>query len=262
MPVSFDQVAVGHKYTRQQLADLWGYDSYQAIARGAVTPRNTPYIILFITQEQQASLTQYRNKLDKGILYIEGETNHGGDKRFINAERMNDHIHLFYREHHHSAFTYYGQIHLINSELRMNAPSLFQFSVLSEQTNDSLETEFITHGIINEDFIPDPEGRRAVHQHVTYERSQRNRAKALEIHGNKCMACEFDFDDTYGHDHSRGYIEIHHVQSITQINGPVCPETDLIPLCSNCHSMAHRKKGTILSLKELRELINRKFKPI
>jgi 5-methylcytosine-specific restriction protein A len=255
MPVGFDQIRIGQLYTRPQLASLWGYVGYEAISRGAVTPKNTPFIILFITREKQEFLTQYEDALENGILDIEGETNHAADDRIINASTVGDEIHLFYRDRHHMPFAYFGQIHLIRHERHTDSPSLFRFRVPSEHPDDSLETELVTHGQPNEEFVPDAEGRRIIRQHVSYERSPRNRQRALEIHGNRCMACGFSFDGVYGPAHARGFIEVHHVRSITAVNGPVNPETDLIPLCSNCHSMAHKVRGKILSLRDLQELL-------
>lgn len=255
MPVSFDNIEVGREYTRPQLAGLWGYTGYEAISRGAVTPRNTNFIILFITRQKQEFLTQYEDSLENGILDIEGETNHVADSRIVDASTTGDEIHLFYRDRHHIPFTYCGQIYLIAHELHTDTPSRFSFRVPSEHPDDSLVTELITHGQPNEEFVPDKEGRRVIRQHVSYERSSRNRKRALEIHGNRCAVCGFSFDDLYGADHARGYIEIHHVKSITEIDGSVDPKTDLIPLCSNCHSMAHRERNTIISLQRLRNLI-------
>jgi hypothetical protein len=256
MPVTFNNLQIGKQYDRPYLAQLWGYDSYQAIARGAVTPHNSPYIILFITRDQQAALTQYQNKLDNNILYIEGETNHGGDDRFINAEKSNNQIHLFYREQHHTSFTYYGQVHLIYSERRDVSPSLFHFLVPSIHSDDSLETELITHGQPNEEFMPDAEGRKVIRQHVAYERSQKNRQRALEIHGNTCLACGLNFDAVYGQKHARGFIEMHHVKSISKIDGAtVNPAVDLAPLCSNCHILAHRNRDRILTIEEIKALL-------
>lgn len=256
MPVSFNQIIVGHDYTRPRLASIWGYHGYEAISRGAVTPRKTPFIILFITREKQSFITQYEDNLENGILEIEGETNHSADNRIINAEITGDEIHLFYRSRHHLPFTYYGRISLIAHAVNTDRPSLFRFRVPSEHPDDSLETELIAHGQPNEEFIPDIEGRRVIRQHVFYERSPRNRRRALEIHGNKCKVCGFDFNDFYGSDHARGFIEIHHINSLTEAVSRVDPEKDLIPLCSNCHSMVHRNKGKVFSPGELKKLIS------
>lgn len=76
-----------------------------------------------------------------------------------------------------------------------------------------------------------------------YERDPVNRALCLEIHGTVCKACGFDFGETYG-EIGEGFIEVHHADQLSENGGEavvVNPLTDLVPLCSNCHSMAHRR---------------------
>jgi 5-methylcytosine-specific restriction protein A len=92
-------------------------------------------------------------------------------------------------------------------------------------------------------------------QHIEYERGPKNRAAAIRIHGTKCKVCNFDFDEIFGEDHAKHYIEIHHTRSISEEVRIINPETDLAPLCSNCHSMAHRRKGYIFSVDELKAFL-------
>ena len=75
-----------------------------------------------------------------------------------------------------------------------------------------------------------------------YERSAANRALAIELHGRTCIVCGTNFDEVYGPIAS-GYVEIHHLIPVSSMGGPqiVDPRTDLVPLCANCHRMAHRK---------------------
>ena len=42
------------------------------------------------------------------------------------------------------------------------------------------------------------------------------RKMAIKIHGNKCMACGFDFESVYGK-HGKNYIEVHHVVPLSYI---------------------------------------------
>jgi 5-methylcytosine-specific restriction protein A len=88
-------------------------------------------------------------------------------------------------------------------------------------------TEEITHGQVEEDYIPDIEGKKRIIKHIAYERSLKNRAKAIEIHGTKCIVCGFDFNKFFGKKLARDYIEIHHIKSITEKEIPINPETDL-----------------------------------
>lgn len=91
-----------------------------------------------------------------------------------------------------------------------------------------------------------------------YERKPKLRAKAIEIHGTKCMvsACGFDFENIYG-DHGKNYIEVHHIKPISTSRGQIeiNPENDMVVVCSNCHRMIHRKKDKILSIKQVSTLI-------
>ncbi len=129
MPVDFSTLRIGREYDRPRLAELWGYESFQALSRGVVTPAGTNYIIFFVTKEKQSSLTQYTDYLDGQTLNWEGEEKHGSDGRIVSAKKKGDEIHLFYREIHHSPFTYYGQISLVSSTLRLGVPSSFVFTL-------------------------------------------------------------------------------------------------------------------------------------
>ncbi|MEW6711813.1 MAG: hypothetical protein AB1403_18465, partial [Candidatus Riflebacteria bacterium] len=79
------QLMVGQAYERKYIASLLGYADFRAIAKGVVTPSRSNLIILFVTKEKQASLTQYRDFIDNGFLYWEGESRHGSDKRISKA---------------------------------------------------------------------------------------------------------------------------------------------------------------------------------
>jgi putative restriction endonuclease len=129
MGVDFSTLRIGREYDRPGLAELWGYEGFQAISRGVVTPSGTNYIIFFVTKEKQSALTQYADYLDGQTLHWEGEDKHGSDGRIIRAKEQGDEIHLFYREIHHSPFTYHGQIRLVSSKLRLDAPSSFVFTL-------------------------------------------------------------------------------------------------------------------------------------
>lgn len=75
-----------------------------------------------------------------------------------------------------------------------------------------------------------------------YERSRINRAACIEVHGAVCKACGFDFGVVYG-GIGTGFIEVHHLEPVSGLapGTVVDPARDLVPLCSNCHSMIHRR---------------------
>jgi 5-methylcytosine-specific restriction endonuclease McrA len=124
-----------------------------------------------------------------------------------------------------------------------------------EVAKSSLQVDDVAHGSVDETVIPDSEGRKRIVQHVAYERSRKNRELAIKIHGTVCQVCGFDFDEVYGHEYADGYIQIHHVKPLSEHEGEVNPATDLVPLCANCHSMAHRRRTSVTSIEKLKALI-------
>lgn len=86
------------------------------------------------------------------------------------------------------------------------------------------------------------EGSKSRVTHNKYERSRANRTACIALFGTVCGVCGFDFEERYG-EIGAEFIEVHHIMPVSQMGGEyrVSPVTDLIPLCSNCHSMAHTK---------------------
>ncbi len=126
----------------------------------------------------------------------------------------------------------------------------------SEQVAESsLQIDIVTHGDVDGTVIPDSEGRRRIIQHVSYERSRKNRELAIKVHGTVCQVCGFDFDEVYGRDYADSYIEVHHIRPLSEHEREVDPATDLVPLCANCHRIAHRRRTTVMSIEELKALI-------
>lgn len=125
-------LTIGDVYDRPKLASLWGLAGHQAISRGVFTPTRTNLIFLFVTRIKQTCLTQYRDFLCDDVLQWEGEERHANDIRIANASRNGDEIHLFYREMHHTPFTYHGRIILVSFISHDDAPSEFAFEVISK----------------------------------------------------------------------------------------------------------------------------------
>ena len=100
-----------------------------------------------------------------------------------------------------------------------------------------------------------PEGAKIRVEANRYERDRRNRAAALAIHGYSCKACKLDMSERYGAA-AAGLIEVHHVTPVSQLGEGyiIDPRTDLVPLCPNCHSVAHRQTPPY-SVDNLREML-------
>ena len=86
------------------------------------------------------------------------------------------------------------------------------------------------------------------------ERDANTRRQCLEVHGFSCKACDFDFSEFYGPVGSR-YIHVHHLFPLSEGERLVDPATDLVPLCANCHSVAHRRVPPFTVL-EIRQFIH------
>lgn len=78
-----------------------------------------------------------------------------------------------------------------------------------------------------------PQARKACINH--YRRKYNGRLK--------CEICGFDFRTVYG-DEFKTKIHIHHLKEISSIGAAyeIDPTKDLIPICPNCHLIAHSRK--------------------
>ncbi|MBQ4548658.1 MAG: HNH endonuclease [Bacteroidales bacterium] len=130
------------------------------------------------------------------------------------------------------------------------------FSILNKSISEN-NIKYTISNELDEIDVLDTEGlRKSVYVNV-YERSSEARKKCIQIKGTTCVICGFDFEKIYG-DLGKGFIHVHHIVPMSSTNGTyvVNPETDLIPVCPNCHAMLHRgKNGNVLSIDELKAII-------
>ena len=86
------------------------------------------------------------------------------------------------------------------------------------------------------------EGTKKTVVNTTYERNPINRELCLLAKGYTCSVCGFNFSKKYG-EIGEGYIEVHHLTPVSQLGDHyvIDPINDLAPVCSNCHSILHRK---------------------
>ncbi|WP_305372003.1 HNH endonuclease [Photobacterium leiognathi] len=89
-----------------------------------------------------------------------------------------------------------------------------------------------------------------------YERDPKAREECIRHYKCLCNICGFDFREHYGV-YGEGFIEVHHIKPLHEIRSSyiVNPTKDLIPVCSNCHSILHRGKEP-LSVSELKALLH------
>ncbi|MBE0645588.1 MAG: HNH endonuclease [Bacteroidetes bacterium] len=89
-----------------------------------------------------------------------------------------------------------------------------------------------------------------------YERDANARKACIAHHGAECIACGFEFGKVYG-ERGAGFIHVHHLVPLSAIKKgyQVNPQSDLVPLCPNCHAMVHRYPET-LTIDQLRDLLS------
>ena len=82
------------------------------------------------------------------------------------------------------------------------------------------------------------------------------RRACIAHRGTNCAACGFSFELAYG-EVGADFIHIHHVVPASQLGrGYVLdPLTDLVPLCGNCHAMAHHRVNPPRTEAELRQIM-------
>lgn len=87
-------------------------------------------------------------------------------------------------------------------------------------------------------------------------RRQRNRIardRCLVESGYKCYICGLEFEKVYG-EIGKGFLEVHHKRPISKYDEEhVIPQSELVGLCSNCHSMVHRN-GSLIDVDVLKDL--------
>ena len=91
-----------------------------------------------------------------------------------------------------------------------------------------------------------------------YERNVQARKECLKYYGYKCSICGFDFKEYYG-DIGNEIIEVHHRKALSEIKEGylVDPIKDLVPVCSNCHTVLHSRKP-YYSVEELKIILRQK----
>lgn len=109
------------------------------------------------------------------------------------------------------------------------------------------------------------EGKVGSKTTIIRERSQKLRNAAIEHYTAggtiKCYVCGFDFKDIYGK-LGEGYIQMHHEKPIYQYSTDGFEEyisqavENMKPLCANCHCMIHRNKQKLLSVTELKAILD------
>jgi hypothetical protein len=101
------------------------------------------------------------------------------------------------------------------------------------------------------------EGAKKTVRVNAYERNPKARKACINKHGIQCCICGFDFEAHYGV-LGVGFIHVHHLNPVALTDGEyeLDAESDLRPVCPNCHAMLHREE-TLLSIEQLRSRLRK-----
>jgi 5-methylcytosine-specific restriction enzyme A len=197
--------------------------------------------------------------LDENILGI------APDKR-TGHESMNILHYIGLKDKHKGIFGDYSiteAMHIMkqqDSDFELVIQSLYR---LINQSESSKELEEVIANDIDSEQAEEESYYKdgAVKQYYgkRYERRTENRKKAIEHHGLNCVVCGFNFEKVYG-ERGKDFIEVHHVNPLSTIGEQIVidPKEDLVPVCSNCHRMIHRRKDNVLTVDDLKLLVTRR----
>lgn len=143
-------------------------------------------------------------------------------------------------------------------QIRDFIKEIFELVNIRIQADDltELQVEQKNTGQIKEGF---PEGKLYEAKHRRRERNgkairQIKEAKYKANNKLTCEVCGFDFQETYG-EIGTFYIEAHHTIPVSELkDGDITKPEDIVLVCSNCHSMLHRKRPW-LTINEIKNLL-------
>lgn len=251
---SSDSLVLQKVYSREELKEQFKITD-ASINNGIFKPKEYSSIWLFVTEEKTIDRTQYRDYFDGFVLHFEGQTKGITDHLIMNHRQDGNELLVFYRKKKNEfpkfGFKYLGRFNYYPHKLEHIEGQPTHFTLYPEEVTTDDEKGNLIISEPESDYLT--EGKEKTRIQTYYERNPKLRAQAIKIHGTKCVVCGFDFEEKYGQ-LGAGYIEIHHLIPHASIKGEreVDPKKDLIPVCSNCHRMIHKPRGTWLKIEELK----------
>lgn len=98
------------------------------------------------------------------------------------------------------------------------------------------------------------EGRITEAAYFRRSRNRKVKEECLKKSNYTCYACGFNFEKFYG-EIGKNFLEVHHLKPMSAYDDEhEIPQSELCALCSNCHSMVHRKKD-VMDVNELKRQI-------
>lgn len=255
-----DDLEIGAVYSRPQIAAI-GHVAELSNPRewgGFVEFLNEIQIYVTLHKTRNEPQHMYRDRIESDTLYWDSRARHTHGSLQIRKLLSGDKpVRFFCRIDDRDPFVHCG--HLAHVSHTGSEPVAFTWRLVAHAKLSGLDVfERLAR------WVPDV-GRRSTDQtpgqrtanrerafaegwavQVTanrYERDPDARNACLEHHGYACWVCDFQFGAVYG-EFGHEFAFVHHRRPVAQrvAEGPyvVDPKTELIPICGNCHAMAHR----------------------
>lgn len=142
-----------------------------------------------------------------------------------------------------------------NNQAYFTISEIYSGKDIVERSNEDISTDEENENVDNDNLS---EGKIITVKVNKYERNPKARKECLEHYGYRCCICGFDFEEYYG-SIGKEIIEVHHKKALHEIKETyvVNPISDLIPVCSNCHTIIHSRNPKF-DIEELKSLIKLK----
>jgi 5-methylcytosine-specific restriction endonuclease McrA len=188
--------------------------------------------------------------------------------RNLTAHRTFERNNLANYKDNYIEITYNGKLHLQENQKILEYLLINDFSYIDlienlrkiEKNQHTKKIEVFDENVIIR------EGRKKLVETAVYERSSTLRNYAIKhfCRDDKifCQCCNFNFQDFYGEQIGKDFIEIHHTKPIFKYEDEDLETTleaalnNLTPVCSNCHRMIHKNRNESLEIQDLIEYVN------
>lgn len=188
---------------------------------------------------------------DENLVWFGKSTSHSQQNLIKMMISNETNVHIFFRDDAIKGFTYKGLGKALKCEGSNPIKIIWTFIDPDKTPSEQIQA---IEGIddIHKSLT---EGNSKRVEVSVYKRCLEARQKCIELKGCFCSVCGFNFEKNYG-SIGQGFIHIHHINQLSETNDEriVNPETDLLPVCPNCHSMLHKRKPAF-SVEELKLLL-------
>lgn len=210
---------------------------------------NGQYFIFVGVNTKGRTGHNYNNHWEGNLLYWRGKKgSHKEQKSVRNILNKNSIVHIFTRiDNKQVKFNYEG---IGKVEKFKDTKPITVYWRFDNFNNENLEDE---KNVREEHYI---EGKVEDMSIRYYKRNMKAREKCLIYYGYNCSICGMNFEKMYG-EIGKKFIEVHNLIEISKydLDHIIDPVNELRPVCSNCHSMLHRK-NPMYTIEEMKKILN------